>query len=179
MNSHPLHGKGKSQPWAHQWSPISNTFFTITNAHLPLVLLLLFLTLCFLIGLSHLLCVCVCVCVCEVTSVMSDSATLWTVARQACPSMGFSRQEPWSGLPCPPPGDLPDPGIEPESLISPALAGGFFTISATWEAYSHPDIHAIYLFSPILWDVSFMEVGVPVCLSNARYIRGAQHTLIE
>ena len=42
-------------------------------------------------------------------------------------SMGFSRQEYWSGLPCPPPGDLPDPGIKPASLRSPALAGGFFT----------------------------------------------------
>ena len=60
--------------------------------------------------------------------------TLWTAACQAPLSMGFSRQEPWSGLPCPPPGDLPDPGIEPESLISPALAGGFFIISTTWEA---------------------------------------------
>ena len=49
-------------------------------------------------------------------------------------SMGFSRQEYWSGLPCPPPGDLPDPEIEPVSLMSPALAGGFFTTSATWEA---------------------------------------------
>ena len=47
--------------------------------------------------------------------------------------MGFSRQEHWSGWPCPPPGDLPDPGIEPVSLKSPALAGGFFTTSATWE----------------------------------------------
>ena len=47
--------------------------------------------------------------------------------------MGFSRQEYWSGLPCPPAGDLPDPGIELESLTSPALAGGFFTTSATWE----------------------------------------------
>ena len=46
---------------------------------------------------------------------------------------GFSRQEYWSGLPFPTPGDLPDPGIEPESLTSPALAGGFFTSSATWE----------------------------------------------
>jgi len=44
--------------------------------------------------------------------------------------MGFSRQEYWSGLPCSPPGDLPDPGIEPTSLMSPALAGGFFTTSA-------------------------------------------------
>ena len=60
-------------------------------------------------------------------------ATLWTVAHQAPLSMGFSRQEYWSGLPCPPPGDLPNPGIKP---MSPALAGGFFTTSATWEALS-------------------------------------------
>ena len=61
---------------------------------------------------------------------MSDSfATPWTVALQLPPSMGFSRQEYWSGLPCPPPGDLPDPGIEPASLTSPALAGVFFTAS--------------------------------------------------
>ena len=45
-----------------------------------------------------------------------------------------SRQEYWNGLPCPPPADLPDPGIEPVSLMSPALAGGFFTTSTTWEA---------------------------------------------
>ena len=49
--------------------------------------------------------------------------------------MEFSRQEYWSGLPFPLPGDLPDPGIEPESLASPALAGGFFTTSTTWEAH--------------------------------------------
>ena len=47
--------------------------------------------------------------------------TLWTVARQAPLSMGFSRQEYWSGLPCPPPGDLPDAGIEPEFPAAPAL----------------------------------------------------------
>ena len=51
-------------------------------------------------------------------------ATPWTIAHQAPLSMGFSRQEYWSGLPCPSPGDLPDPGINPSS---PALAGGFFT----------------------------------------------------
>ena len=49
-------------------------------------------------------------------------ATLWTAARQAPLSMGFSRQEHWSGLPRPPPGDLPDPGTEPASLMSLALA---------------------------------------------------------
>ena len=58
-------------------------------------------------------------------------ATLWTVAGQAPLSMGFSRQEYWSGLPCPPPGDLPNPGIQPASLMSPALTSGFFTTSAT------------------------------------------------
>ena len=58
-------------------------------------------------------------------------ATSWTVARQASLSMGFSRHEYWSGLPFPSPGDLPDPGIKPASLL---LAGGFFTTSATWEA---------------------------------------------
>ena len=53
--------------------------------------------------------------------------------------MGFSSQECWSGLPCPPPGDLPDPGIKPMSLMSPALAGGFFTTNVTWEAEEVPD----------------------------------------
>ena len=51
------------------------------------------------------------------------------MARQSPLSMGVSRQEYWSGLPCPPPGDLPGPGIEPVSLVAPALAGGFFTIA--------------------------------------------------
>ena len=60
-------------------------------------------------------------------------ATLWTVNLQA---MGFSRQEYWSGQPCPCPVDSPDPGIKPASLTStsPALTGGVFTMSATWEA---------------------------------------------
>ena len=61
-------------------------------------------------------------------------ATLWTVAHQAPLSMGFSKKELWSGLPCPPPVHLPNPGTEPASLSSPALAGRFFTTSATWEA---------------------------------------------
>ena len=60
--------------------------------------------------------------------------TLWTVAPQATLSMEFSRQEYWRGLPCPPPGGLPDPETELASLMSLALAGGFFTTSATWEA---------------------------------------------
>ena len=56
---------------------------------------------------------------------------LLIVAYQAPLSMGFSRQEPWSGLPCSPPGDLPDTGIEPVSLMSPALTGRFFITSTT------------------------------------------------
>ena len=63
-------------------------------------------------------------------------ATLRTVARQAPLSIGFLRQECWSGLPFPPLGDLPDAGIEPMSLRSPALAGGFFATSAAWEAHT-------------------------------------------
>ena len=65
-------------------------------------------------------------------------AALWTVAYQAPLSMGFSRQEYWSGLSCPPPGGLPDPGIKPMSLMSLALADGFFTISAPWESPTQP-----------------------------------------
>ena len=59
---------------------------------------------------------------------MSDSATTWTVAHQAPLSMEFSRQEYYSGLPFPPPGDLPDPGTEPDS---PAPVGGFFTTESS------------------------------------------------
>ena len=69
----------------------------------------------------------VCVCVCVSRSVMTDSVTPWTVAHQAPLSTGFPRQEYWSGLPFPPLGDLPDPGTELTSPVSPALAGRFFT----------------------------------------------------
>ena len=63
-------------------------------------------------------------------------ATLWTIARQVPLSMGLPRPEYRSGSPCPPPGDLSDPGIEPESQMSPALAGRFFTTITTWEAHT-------------------------------------------
>ena len=69
-------------------------------------------------------------------------ANPWTVAHQAPLSMGFFRQEYWSGFPCLPPGDLPNPGTEPMSLTSPALAGKFFTTSTTWEGlFAHYFIH--------------------------------------
>ena len=57
----------------------------------------------------------------------------WTVARQWTTAQELSRQEYWSGLPFPSPGDLPNPGIEPMSLMSPASAGRFFTTSSTWR----------------------------------------------
>ena len=73
-------------------------------------------------------------CVCVLTSVVSKSAIPWSIAHQAPLTMGLSRQEYWSVLPCPPPGDPPNPGTEPASLMSPASAGMFFNTSTTWEA---------------------------------------------
>ena len=64
-------------------------------------------------------------------------ATPWTVDHQTLLSMIFSRQEYCNGLPCPLPKDLPDTGIKLVSPVAPALAGGFFTTSATSEAYIH------------------------------------------
>ena len=77
---------------------------------------------------------CVCTCVLSHFSRIRLFATLWTVARQVSLSMGFCRQEYWDGLPCPPPEDLPTPGIEPTSLKPPTLAEGFLISSATWGA---------------------------------------------
>ena len=68
-------------------------------------------------------------------AVTSDSATPWTTTHQGPLCMGLFRQEYWSGLPFPPLGNLPNSGIEPASPVSPALAGGFFNTSATWEAH--------------------------------------------
>ena len=70
------------------------------------------------------------------------SLSLCFKSLQSCLSMGFSRQEYWNGLPGPPPGDLPDSGIEPVCLTSPALAAGFFTTSTTWEVHEESrDLH--------------------------------------
>ena len=96
---------------------------------------------------SHLdpsLHVCVCVCVCARTHAHTEwvshvwlVVTPWTVAHQAPLSMELPRQECWSGLPFPPPGDLPDSGIKPTSLVSPALAGRFFTIEPPGKPSQH------------------------------------------
>ena len=72
-----------------------------------------------------------CVCMLIRFSCVRLFATPWTVAQQAPVSMGFSKQEYWSGLPFSTPGDLPEPGIETTSLVSSASAGGFFVTSAT------------------------------------------------
>ena len=77
--------------------------------------------------------VCVCVSVYVCAKSLQSCSTL--PARLLCP-WGFSTQEYWSGLPCPPSRDPLDPGIKSEFLISPALAGGFFTTSAPWEAWN-------------------------------------------
>ena len=65
---------------------------------------------------------------------MSNSVNPWTVAYQTPLSMGFFKQEYWSGLSFPPPGDLPDPGIEP---LSPALVGGFFMTDPPEKPIAH------------------------------------------
>ena len=90
--------------------------------------------------------------------------TLWTVARQAPLSTGFSRQEYWSWLPCPSPGDLPDPGIKPASLAFSVLAGGFFTTSTTWEVPNRSDqIRSVARSCPTLCDpMNCSMPGLPV-----------------
>ena len=81
----------------------------------------------------NILCVCVCVLSCVQLFV-----TPWTVALQALLFMGFSRQDYWSGLPFPLPGDLPDTRIKPTFPVSPALAGRFFTTEPPGTLYSIP-----------------------------------------
>ena len=75
--------------------------------------------------------------------------------------MGFSRQEYWSGLPCPPPGDLPHPRTEPTSLMSPALAGGFFIINATWEALGQRQNSSMWPPGCMLWSLLLWLHFVP------------------
>ena len=76
-------------------------------------------------------------CICVQCSHVPLFATPWTIARQLPLSMRFPRQEYWSGLPFPSPEDLPDPGIKPTSLASPALADKLFTTNTTREAQLH------------------------------------------
>ena len=98
--------------------PITSFLYYVHMTVLLLAIILLVMHACMLSGFSR----------------VQLFVTLWTVADQAILSRGFSRKEYWSGLPCTSPGDLPNPGIEPTSLMSLALAGGFFTTSTIWEA---------------------------------------------
>ena len=75
------------------------------------------------------------VCMLSCFSCIQLFATLWTLAHQSPLSMGFSRQEYWSGLPGPPLGDLPDPGIEPASPVAPALQAGSLPLSHQGSPY--------------------------------------------
>ena len=87
-----------------------------------------------------------CIHVCLITSVLSDSfLTLWTIAHQAPLSMGFSRQEYWSGLPIPSPGDLPNPGMEPVSPVTSALQ----TDSLPAEPLGKPQTRVSVQFSSV------------------------------
>ena len=73
--------------------------------------------------------------------------TLWTIAHEVLLSMGFSGQGYYSRLPCPPPGDLPNPETEPTSLKSPALTVGFFTTSTSWKALAVLCVNTIVLYT--------------------------------
>ena len=82
---------------------------------------------------------------------MSDPL-LWIVAHHVPLSMVFSRQEYWSVLLCPSPRDLPEPGIEPASLTSPAFAGGFFTTSTSWDVHVYIQVYVnIYIYNYIYY----------------------------
>ena len=108
-----------AQPLCHETRHFLTTFIETSF----LILVASCLKKQFRVSYYHV-CVCVCACMC---SVVSDFAAQWSVAHQAPPSLEFSRQEFWSVLPFPIPGDLPDPGIKPTSPASPALLGRFFT----------------------------------------------------
>ena len=87
---------------------------------------------------------CVCVCVCACSQSCPTLCDPMDCSCRASLSMEFCRQEYWSGLLFPPPGDLPDPGIEPTSLVSPVLAGGFFTTMLPGKPYKYIDRSILY-----------------------------------
>ena len=99
---------------------------------------------------------------CFCSSLSLVSATLWTVAHQAPLSMEFCREEYWSGLSFPPPVDLLNPGIEPMSLVSPALAGRFFTTEPSGKFISaviHTVKLSIWLQYP-MWEILLQGWGL-------------------
>ena len=106
------------------------------------IVILYITALYFLTKVELMLTSCVCAEQLQLCPILCD---LWTIAHQVPLFMGFSRQEYWSGLPYPPPGDLPDSGIEPTSLTSPASAGWFFTTSTIWEAQTNTNYKTLKL----------------------------------
>ena len=154
-----------SQSVGHDW--LTNTFTFILNIGKDKSVASFFQrhwfqTICYL--LAHHLQVCMFSCF----SCVWLFATPWTVAHQAPLSMGFSRQEYWSELLCPPPGDLPDPGIE---LPSPGVAAEFLTHWASWEACSSSDLTAFLKVLPTLLSrkpdtQELRDIRCPDCLKT-------------
>ena len=104
-------------------------------------------------------------------------ATPWTVAHQAPLSMGFSRQEYWSGLPCPPPGDLPHTGME---TTSPALAGGIFTTEPPGKPIFYYSLHCVWPLSCVQlfatpWTVAH-QAPLSMEFSRQEYCGGLPHS---
>ena len=95
--------------------------------------------------------------------------TSWTVDHQDPLSMGFSGQEYWSGFPCSPPGDLPNPGIKPTSLISPALTSEFFTTSTTWETptFIRP---SHFIWKSTFFNILISEALLAYLVSSSLYV---------
>ena len=108
------------------------------------------------------------VCVCMLSCVQLF-VTPWTITHQAPLSMGFSRQEYWSGLPFPTPGDLPNPGIE---LAFPALAGGFFTTEPPEKPYSFILATLVFIFCCQLrmkWKGLHFLLSLPLCIRTFQW----------
>ena len=125
------------------------------------------------LGDRHCVCVCLCVCVRVHTRTCAQSClsvTPWTVALQAPLSMGFSRQEHCSGLPCPSPGDLLDSGIESASLVSPALYSVLFSLWNTQSQELNSERDPGLRHPSNLFLLEAMEIqkayAFPVCLST-------------
>ena len=114
--------------WDENWPFLTVTLFTPQSA---LVLILYYIDA---LAFNHLILLDLHACVLSRFSHVQLFATLWAVTHQASLSLGFSRQEHWSGLPCPPPGDLSYPGIEPAFLTVSWIGRLFFTTGTTWEA---------------------------------------------
>ena len=110
---------------------------------------------------------------------MSNFMSLWTVALQAPLSIGFSRQEGWR-LPCPPPGNLPNPGIEPMSLMFPEWAGKFFTTIAAWEVQTSVHLNSLFalLINRLEWE-RINEKSEPHPLLDILSVPGTSDLFIE